>query len=219
MENAVTRFNRLYPNREDLNLLLDRVDREHEVRGANGMYIRRMGDSRSKAGCITYYVSNERLVVTITDTIFKVRRCADRSIEFKEFSGREWLPYGAIPLRRSRRRSRSGFVGMPRNATRRRARNMGYPPEFFIRHFGSVPYTNRRFGNRTNAPLTRVGQNLENRERIIKSFPAGLANFNRKRAALGYYNRVGATPTRSRSRSRSRRRSRSRSRSGSSRSY
>jgi len=71
---------------------------------------------------------------------------------------------------------------------------MGYPPEFFIEHFGEVPHTNRRFSNRTNAPLTRVGRNLENRERQIRAFGASLRSFNNRRTELGYYNMIGETP-------------------------
>ena len=81
-----------------------------------------------------------------------------------------------------------------RGRSRSRARNMGYPPEFFIEQFGRVPYTNRRYTNSTYAPLTIVGQELENRERKIRAYDASLRLFNNRRARLGYYNMVGATP-------------------------
>jgi hypothetical protein len=103
-----------------------------------------------------------------------------------------WYCIVLLPTRQIYR----GFVEMPRSATRSRsrARNMGYPPEFFLQHFGEVPYTNRRYRATANAPLTGVGKNLENRERRIRAFGASLQNFNRERARLGYYNMIGETP-------------------------
>jgi hypothetical protein len=88
---------------------------------------------------------------------------------------------------------------MPRNATRSRSRrsrapNMGYPSQEFIDMYGVVPYGNRRYMVAANMPITKVGQNLESRGRIIKSFTAGLRNFNTRRAELGYYRNIGETP-------------------------
>jgi hypothetical protein len=71
---------------------------------------------------------------------------------------------------------------------------MGYPPEFFVEHYGKVPYTNGRYSTRANAPLTLTGQKLENRERQIRALGASLQSFNNRRAELGYYKHVGATP-------------------------
>jgi hypothetical protein len=79
------RFYKLYPNLQNLHDFLDQAEVGRSIQGLNGTYIRVMGESISKNGCTTFYVSTERIVSSIATTIFKVRRCPDRSVEFKAF--------------------------------------------------------------------------------------------------------------------------------------
>jgi len=112
MEAVLRRFNTLYPNPADLHALLTLADSGADVKGLHGTYIRNMGKSGSKPGCITYFISSSQY---FRSADYKVRRCPDNSLEIKSFNGAEWIPYGAVRTpprlhpahRRERSRSRS----------------------------------------------------------------------------------------------------------------
>ena len=88
------RFYKLYPDVQDLHGILDQAENAGmSIKGLNGTYIIVMGKGRSRKDCTTFYISTERIVASIATTIFKVRRCPDRSVEFKAYNSGKWIGY------------------------------------------------------------------------------------------------------------------------------
>ena len=123
MDNTQRRFSEYYPRLGSLNALLDKISEVREsIEGLNGTYILNMGESVSRPGCTTYYVSTMPLIGSHASSIFKVRRCPpDPYVEIKDFNGGEWVPYGIVrtPPRRAKVTARSRARSRSRSRRRR----------------------------------------------------------------------------------------------------
>ena len=88
------RFYKLYPDIQELHGILDQAENAGiSIKGLNGTYIMVMGKGRSRKDCTTFYISTQRIISNIATTIFKVRRCPDRSVEFKAYKSDKWIVY------------------------------------------------------------------------------------------------------------------------------
>jgi hypothetical protein len=79
---------------------------------------------------------------------------------------------------------------MAKTGTRKSGKSRGVTRK---KHAAPPPYGNRPPWTNEDGQITATGRNLQSRSRrIYRTFPLG--SFNSRRAGLGYYKEIGATP-------------------------